>query len=79
MTEYKSTITLQECASIMRDMGISTSERSIALGLEQGVLPFGIVIQDNKRIVLISKKQFLEWIESFCGKAPDLTPYMTKI
>ena len=75
MKAYDSTLTLNECVSVLRDMGISVSETSIALGLEQGVLPFGVVIQSTKRVFLISKKLLSEWCEKFCGKKPDYSSY----
>ena len=79
MEEYKSTITLKECVSVMRDMGISTSETTISLGIAQGVFPFGIAIGTEKsRVLMISKKLFTEWCETFCGRTPDFSPYMTK-
>ncbi len=75
MKAYNSTMTLNECVSVLRDMGISVSESSIALGLEQGVLPFGVVIQSTKRVFIISKKLLSEWCEKFCGKKPDYSSY----
>ena len=79
MEEYKSTITLKECVSVMRDMGISTSESTISLGIAQGVLPFGIAIgMEKSRVLMISKKLFTEWCETFCGRTPDFSPYMSK-
>ena len=75
MKAYEATLTLSECVAVLRDMGISVSESSIALGLEQGVLPFGVVIQSTKRVFLISKKQLSEWCDTFIGRKPDYSAY----
>ena len=42
------TMTLNELAAFCRRIGISTSEVTLADGIEQGVLPYGICIKNSK-------------------------------
>ena len=62
----KPTITPQDAERVLRNIGVSIEAATIRDGIEQGVFPFGIVIVRSKRVFLISKKKFIEWVEDFC-------------
>lgn len=61
------TITPEEAAEIIRSKGIKIGAEAVRDGIEQGVLPFGIMIRQNKRNYLISRKKLNEWLLDFCG------------
>ena len=68
MNGYRcATITPEEASNLMRDAGIRIEAETIRNGLEQGAFPFGVFIERNKRIFIISKKKFAEWVEDFTG------------
>ncbi len=78
MDEWKITITPEIASRILRDMGMRIDAVGIRLGIEQGVFPFGICIQREKRVFLIFKKKFTEWCQDYCGKLPDFTFYTSE-
>ncbi len=67
MEDIKLTITPEEAEAVLRGLGIRIEAETIRDGIEQGVFPFGITITRKKRIFLISKKKFIEWVDDFCG------------
>jgi hypothetical protein len=68
MDGYRSaTITPEEAAVLMRDVGIKMDSQTLRAGIEQGRLPFGVYIEMNRRFFLVSKKKLAEWIEDFAG------------
>ena len=68
MNGYRSaTITPEEAATLMRDAGIKIETQTLRAGLEQGAFPFGLFIERNRGVFIISKKKFAEWIEDFAG------------
>ena len=67
MEENKLTMTPAEAERVLRDIGIAIEAATIREGIEQGVFPFGITIVRTKRVFLISRKKFYEWIEDFTG------------
>lgn len=68
MDGYRSaTITPEEAAVLMRDVGIKIETQTLRAGIEQGAFPFGIFIERNRSVFIISKKKLAEWIEDFAG------------
>jgi len=67
MEEMQVTITPEEAAEIIRSKGIKIGAEAVRDGIEQGVLPFGIMILQNKRNYYISRKKLNEWLLDFCG------------
>lgn len=61
------TITPEEAAEIIRSRGIKIGAEAVRDGIEQGVLPFGIMILQGKRNYFISRKKLNEWLIDFCG------------
>ena len=51
----------------MRDAGIKIETQTLRAGLEQGAFPFGLFIERNRGVFIISKKKFAEWLEDFAG------------
>ena len=68
-----STVTPDEATELIRGAGVQICTQTLRAGIEQGVFPFGVCIQQDKRIFIISKKKLIEWIAEFCGKVVDLT------
>lgn len=68
MSGYRSaTITPEKAAEVMRDVGIKIETQTLRAGLEQGAFPFGIFIERNRGVFIISKKKLSEWLEDFAG------------
>ena len=65
--QAKVTITPEEAEKVLRGIGVHIEAATIRDGIEQGVFSFGIMIVRSKRIFLISKKKFIEWVDDFCG------------
>ena len=63
------TLTPDEAVEIIRRAGVKIGTETLRDGIEQGVFPFGILIMQNKRVFLISRKKLGEWLEDFCGVA----------
>lgn len=57
------TLTAQEATELLRSYGMKISLETMRNGLQQGVYPFGIYIQNEKSPVYqIFKKQLDQWI-----------------
>lgn len=61
------TLTPDQAATKLRDAGIKISAETIRDGIDQGVLPFGFVINQGKRNVFISAKKLSEWMSEYFG------------
>ena len=58
------TLTPQEAAERLRNLGVSTSPDKIRCGIQQGVYPFGeCVVMPKNREFIIYERLFNEWIE----------------
>ena len=58
------TMTLDGTAAYLRERGVSIGNKTVADGIEQGVLPFGVCIRSEKsRVFLIFRRQVDEWLE----------------
>ena len=58
------TLTLNELAALMREMGLSVSNEALSAGIEQGLYPFAICVRmpgSNQRRFEIYKKLFVRW------------------
>ena len=61
---YVETVTTAEAAEVMRTAGISISAETVRNGIEQGVFPFGVCIQGEKRKVYqVYKVLLLGWLK----------------
>lgn len=60
------TLTLHDCATIMRDRGFRTSTGRLAKGIESGVYPFGRMINrgpSGRRSFEIFAGDFYRWLD----------------
>lgn len=62
-----STLTPEQAAGCFHFAGIKISPEAIRNGIEQGVFPFAIMIELNKRNFIISKHKLQTWLEEFTG------------
>lgn len=57
------TMTLDGTAAYLRERGVSIGNKTVADGIEQGVLPFGVCVRSEKsRVFLIFRRQVDEWL-----------------
>lgn len=57
------TMTLHQASKYLRDKGLSLCSDTLADGIEQGVLPFGVCVRSEKsRVFLIFRRQVDEWL-----------------
>lgn len=58
------TMTIQECASYLREHGMRIGYKKLVSGLEAGAFPFGLVLPSDgkRRPVLIYRKLVDKWI-----------------
>lgn len=61
------TLTTEEAARLLRGAGIKIQTVTLRQGIEQGKFPFGICIEKDIRVFIISKKKFCEWCLDFFG------------
>ncbi len=63
----RATITTKRAAEILclanHDMGLL----SLQAGIEQEKLPFGICIQQSRRVFYVYKTLFADWVLKYCG------------
>ena len=67
----KATITTEQAASLMRAAGIQIETVTLRDGIEQGVFPFAVCIERSRKVFIVFKKKFAEWLIDVCGKAPE--------
>ena len=60
-------ITPEEASQLLRERGIRIETETLREGIEQGVFPFGVFIQRDKRVFIIGTKKFSEWCFDFFG------------
>lgn len=61
------TLTPEQAAQILRDIGIKTSAMKIRAGISQGVYPFGECVQMVQNECTIYKKLLEQWISERAG------------
>ncbi len=75
MCTTTATITPELASRIMRDAGIRIDHTTVRDGIEQGVFPFGILIERSRRVFLISRKKFAAWLIDFCDYVVDYSKW----
>ena len=73
LVNSSATITPERATQIIRDAGVQIGTETLRAGIEQGIFPFGVCIEANKRIFIISKKKLAEWLADFCGTTVDFS------
>jgi hypothetical protein len=66
----KATITTEEAAVMMREAGIPIETTTLRDGIEQGIFPFGVCIARSRKVFIVFKKKFAEWLFDVCGEMP---------
>lgn len=64
------TMTPEETAAAMRDLGLRSSAQKIRDGIEQGKYPFGVCINMERREFEIYKALFDNWVSERAAKVP---------
>ena len=67
----KATITTEQAASLMRAAGIQIETVTLRDGIEQGVFPFAVCIERSRKVFIVFKKKFSEWLFDVCGEVPE--------
>jgi hypothetical protein len=67
-----STLTVEQACGCLRYAGVRMSLVTLRSGIEQGKLPFGIMIEGDSRIFIIFKHQLEEWVASVVGVSIDV-------
>lgn len=67
----KATITTEQAASLMRAAGIQIETVTLREGIEQGVFPFAVCIERSRKVFIVFKKKFAEWLFDVCGEVPE--------
>lgn len=83
---YIPTMSLNELVLRLRDLGMRTSNPTVAAMIEAGAFPFAQSVrleEDGKRVLVIYRKLFDEWVKERAeledgdpGYVNPLTPYL---